>query len=167
MSSPVLREESPRWLSIMGYLQEHGGVTPEGLRIKIPDLAAALEMPDRTVKEYLLRMEALGVIKTVRTSVDGTFGSPRGPNIYHLNCSVEAWRDELGPQVAQSRRDRTARTMEAKRRVRAGERERKRAGRMDGSVLRQVAVPTPPRPEDATIELLAQEFLAEDDLAGW
>lgn len=170
MSSPVLREESPRWVEIMAFLQDHGAADPGGLRIGIPPLVEALEIPNRTIKEYLGRMEALGIISVVRTTIDGTFNTGRGANIYHLRCSVEAWQQELGAQVAQARRDRTAKRMEAKRRVRAGDsarkRELERAGRMDGTALRQ-SVGAPPRPEEATIELLTQEFLVEDDLAGW
>jgi hypothetical protein len=167
----LLQEESPRWLQIMAYLQDNGAAGATGLRMKGEDLGANIGIPWRTVKAYLRRMELLGVIQVVRTTIDGSFGSPRGPNIYYLRCSVEQWRDELGPKVADARRERTATRKAKQLEVRVADRkrvkDRVRAGRMDGSILRQTSSATPPPGDASTIELLTQEFLAEDDLAGW
>lgn len=106
MAKKLLREETPKWLEILQWLADNGALGPTGCRHRQADIAAAVGLNPKNLGYYVKAMEQYGVLSVRRTTVDGSFSSPRGFNIYTLHCTPARWRDELGPAIAAERRAR-------------------------------------------------------------
>lgn len=122
----VLHEESPMWTAIMRYLHDNGASSGKGCRVRQTDIADAVGLNRKNLWKYIKAMEQYQILTVRRTTVDGSFGSPRGFNIYTLHCTPERWTDELGPAVAQERRARYAAHRAVLNRNLAREQKRKR-----------------------------------------
>lgn len=186
MGAKVLREEGPKWVEIMEYLVKHGARTGPGCRRLQSVIAKDVGLGDRCAYEFLKSMESYGILKVRRTTIDGSFGSPRGPNIYHLTCTVEDWVTRLGPAAATDRRARLRARNAAQ--ARNWQRERRRE-RLEAKLDALGPPPTtppvrsprsrPPRvapaaaapvslvPGAEEIEALAAAYDDDEALAGW
>lgn len=122
----LLREERPKWLEVMQFLADHGALAGPGCRISRDDFAAAVGLDPKNLSQYTKKMEQHGVLSIRRTTVDGSFASPRGFNIYTLHCSPARWRDSLGPVVIAERRRRVTEHQTVMNRATARELKRKR-----------------------------------------
>lgn len=178
-------EEQPFWVTLMRFLEEHGSLSGKGCRIKQDELARQVGAPSRRVHDYLHQMEELQVISVRRTTVDGSFGSPRGANIYHSIITVKKWEEHYGPAVIANRRDRLNkhRTILNRNLVREQQRRRlmAKAEELGLSVAAAEKVVTP-RPARAATQVVEREptfapgelgelvarFASDDgDLDGW
>lgn len=121
-----LREESPKWLAIMQFLHDNGASKGAGCRVRQDDLAAVVGLNPKNVGKYITAMEQHSVVTVRRTTVDGSFHTPRGFNIYTLHCTPEHWRDKLGPAIAAERRAKVSARRAVINRNNARERKRKR-----------------------------------------
>lgn len=190
MAKILMQEESPKWVKLMQYFEDHGGRSGKGCRVGVEELKKVVGAHDRTIHEYVKKMEEHGIIKIRRTTIDGSFGSPRGFNIYHLTCTTKQWETKVGPPIIEAVRLRSYKKRSALSRNRHAERKRKRLqeeAEQIGMVLpparlgpRRGSGPIGPLPEkyrppapiklpDEEVELLATAFDGLDlgDLAGW
>lgn len=167
--SQPLREERPEMAEIVAYLEHHGALRDPGFREQQPVIAAALGLDVRKLRSYLSALETHRLLVVRRTTVDGSFGSPRGPNIYRLKCTADQYR-QLAPELVKLREERIAKRRSAKARNRENEKRRRRGQSPVGAPV--VAVPQKPAPgvlEPAERERLAARYDSDsdDELAGW
>lgn len=147
MAKKPLREESAKWLEILQWLDDHGARGPSGCRERQADIAAAVGLNPKNLGYYVKSMEQYGVLSVRRTTVDGSFSSPRGFNIYTLHCTPKRWRDELGPAIADERRARVDAHRTVLNRNNAREQARKRLqGKLDALGPSPKALPAEPKP---------------------
>lgn len=169
MGKRTIMEESPRYLAVIRYLDEHGARRPPGLRMRQEELAKAVGVPVRTMRTYLKSMETYGVIVVRRTTIDGAFGSARDFNFYSLRVTADRWEHELGPALAATRKEQLRNRQSAVARNVHREKQRTTAGKS-----RQVAAPRPPAPgavvlDDEEIAVLSAAYddLPDEALRGW
>src|SRR5207244_2251817 len=79
-----------------------GALEPCGSRVLQDDLTREVQIPRRSLVRLIQHMEQAGVLLVRRTTVDGAFGAPRGPNNYRLLVSPSEW-DERAQQVTEQR----------------------------------------------------------------
>lgn len=167
MAATSLIEESPRLLGLLRHLESHGALEPGGYQVAQPELSADVNIPGRTLKTYIARLEGYGALHVTRTTVDGDFGTPRACNVYRLKVDADTWEQKLAPEIVAARRARTDKVVTAKRNVRKADKLRKQGRRPDGTP-HAVRPPAPPVVADADVELLAQGYLdSGEDLTGW
>lgn len=180
-----LREESPRWLALLEFLQAHGGTSGKGCRMRQDDIAAGVGMPVTACHDYLKQMEKHELLTVRRTTVDGSFGSPRGANIYRLRCTPEQWVSLVGPAVIADVRERITKRRTLLNRNMARERQRKNLERKAAELGLEVGAPdtarrvaAAPRATTAVVaeptfaphelaELVDRYTAGDEDLDGW
>jgi hypothetical protein len=132
---------------------------PSGCRVHQDELSNEVAIPRRSLARLLKRLEELAIIRVTRTTTDGAFGSPRGPNIYRILVSEAKWSERVEHV--------TARRVIASRRLRsvAQQRSDALAGSTKLATSRGSAL-EPYEPPQDEIEALAATY-SHDDLAGW
>lgn len=162
-----LIEARPEMVQIVAHLEAHGALRDPGYRVMQQVFADELGLNVRRLRVYLAALETHRLLVVRRTTVDGSFGSPRGPNIYRLKCSTAQY-EQLAPELVKLREEKVAKRRSAKARNRENEKRRSRGKSPIGPPV--VSIPQKPAPgvlEPAEVERLAARYDSDDDLAGW
>lgn len=157
----VVIETTPRFRALLEWFEAHGALTPAGVRLGQHDLAERTALPHRTMQRLLKRMEELKVLHVQRTTVDGAWGSPRGPNIYRLLITPAEWEEHAEQHARETLAARAEVQSKNAREYHANLRRQARGGRVEKPAT---FVPIP----DDVLETVAAEYDDDgDDLFGW
>lgn len=154
-------------LKIVHHLEQHGALRSPGYRVQQQAFADAIGIGVRRLRTYLAALEKHRLLTVVRTTIDGSFGSPRGFNIYRLKCTTAQY-ERLAPELVKLREEKVAKRRSAKAKNRENEKRRRRGKSPIGPPV--VGIPLRPPPgvlEPAEVERLAARYGSDDDLAGW
>jgi len=149
----------------MDFLERNGAREAAGMRLHQQDFSDRVQIPRRTLVEYLKKMEGYGLISVTRTTVDGSFGAPRAPNIYRLLMSFEQWEERV-EHIIRERLSKIDTAKSAAGRQNAADVKAGRAVRTGRAGSRPASrVPVPDEVIDAAAG--AYEHVSDDDLYGW
>lgn len=165
MGVPVIEKRS-EWVRILRLLEEHGACRPPGWRIRQTEFAAAVPCAPRTLHKYVEAMERYGYLTIRRTTVDGSFASPRGFNIYRLNITAEDWIDRLAEPVIAKREERERKRVAAQAKNRESEKKRRAAAarpRKEQPISRVRSYD----PETVAVLAAAYDDDSDEELDGW
>jgi hypothetical protein len=155
-------EASPRWRTLLWWFADHGALQSPGCRVRQDELAGEVGVPRRSLVRLVQRMEDVGVLQVRRTTIDGAFGSPRGPNYYRLLMGPEEWEGCAEAVVSRRVEETRRRRSSAQRLARARESVARRVPR--SSTLNPAGVLS-----ESEVAVLAEEYadLSDDELSGW